>query len=314
MITFIHNTLLVFVTLLLVNLTGCSTSPSSKSDVLSLSTARYGHAVVNDDKKIYVLAGANKTGFLSDIEIIDPATGNIQILPNKIIPRRYFSAVWDGKHSIYIIGGISRENSKHRFEKRVEVFNTQTNDVSFAKELPLPTRINSAVFLNNNIYVFGGTHPKNKILVPTSLVAMLDIKNNKWERQADMPTAKTTKATVKDGFIYLVGGYDRNASLSVFERFNPETNQWLSLAPLPIKISAHSINVVNNKLYVFGDYHNLTSTYAYDFTNEKWQKLEIGYKASRHNAVTTLGKNTYVLGGNTGTSGPFLDDIQVFKL
>jgi len=65
-----------------------------------------------------------------------------------VIPRRYFSAVWGGKHSIYIGGSVSIENEKFRYEKRGEIFNPQTKEVIFALALPTPTRINSVVFLD----------------------------------------------------------------------------------------------------------------------------------------------------------------------
>ena len=303
-----------FLILLFVNLVGCATKPMDTSEQLSLTTARYGHAVVNDGNKIYVIAGANQSGFLSDIEIIDPSTNKINVLANKVIPRRYFSAVWDGKHSIYILGGVSLKNKKFRYEKRVEVFDTRTNAVSFAKPMPLPTRINSAVLMNERIFVLGGAYPKNGKLTASALVGVFDIKNDSWMRAANMPSAKTTKAFVKGNFVYVVGGYDSVSSLDVFERFDPITNQWLTLPPLPVKISAHSISLIENKLFIFGDYNNLTSTYRYDFDANKWEKIDIDYKASRHNATTTLGESTYVIGGNTGTKGPFLNYIQVFKL
>jgi len=314
MTTYKSQTLLSFFILILLALSGCATQPVDDADSMSLNNARYGHAAVNDGDKIYVIAGSNKTGFLSDIEVIDPKTKEIRVLANKVIPRRYFSAVWDGYHSIYIIGGVSLQNNQHRYERRVEIFNTQTNEVTFGKEIPVSTRINTAILLDNKIFVLGGAIPKNNKLTATALVGMLDIKQNEWIRAADMPTAKTTRAIAKDGLIYVIGGYDRSSSLNVFERFNPKTNQWTSLPPLPINISAHSVDLVNNKLLLFGDYSNLSSTYAYDFDTEKWQKLEINYKASRHNAATTLGDITYVIGGNTGGSGPFLDYIQQFKL
>jgi N-acetylneuraminic acid mutarotase len=279
-----------------------------------MKAARYGHAVVNDGINIYAIAGANKNGFLSDIEIIDPLISDIQVLSNKLIPRRFFSAVWDGEHSIYILGGISSQNGKRRYETRVEIFNTQTHEVSFGKPIPAATRINTAVLFENKIFVLGGTYPKNSQSTARTLVGMFDIKLNKWRRVADMPTAKATKAVVKDDFIYVVGGYDGLSSLNVFERFNPKTNQWQSLAPLPVKISAHSLSVVNNKLFVFGNYYDLTSNYVYDFDTKQWEKSNLPYKASRHNATTTLGESTYVTGGNTSGSGPYLDYIQVFKL
>ena len=311
---FKNNGLFAVIVLLLASIAGCSTLSDTSSDELSLTTPRYGHAVVNDGNKIYVIAGANKENFLSDIEIIDPATGKIKVLAKHVIPRRYFTAVWDGKHSIYILGGVSIENNTFRYEKRVEVFNTLTNEVTFAKPLPMPTRINSAVIFEEKIFVFGGAYPKKGKLTPTALVVLLDLKRNKWIRAADMPTAKSTRAVLKDEYIYVVGGYDRISSLNSFERFDPKKNQWTTLPSLPVNISAHSVSLVNNKLFVFGDYNNLTSTYSYDFSTEQWQKIDINYQASRHNAATTLGDNTYVIGGNIAGNGPFLDLIQVFKL
>ncbi len=299
--------------LLVMMLSGCSTKPSINTSPFSLETPRLGHAAVNDGRKIYVLAGSNKSGFLSDIEIIDPVTREIQVLKNKLIPRRYFSAVWDGKNSIYILGGISYAFGTPRYENRVEVFNTLTQEVSFTTSLPLPTRINSAVFLDERIFVFGGAYPQKGKLAPTAKVAVFNTKTQRWFRASDMPTAKTTRAVVKDSNIYVVGGYDRKTSLNVFEKFDPRSNKWESLPPMPVGISAHSVTVVKDKLFVFGDYNNLKSTYSYDFRNEQWEKIEIGYKASRHTAATTLADVTYVIGGNTGTSGPFHDYIQIFE-
>ena len=314
MITSKNSYFLFLITLLLMALSGCSSKPVFKSEQLSLSTARYSHAAVNDGKKIYVLAGSNKSGFLSDIEIIDPISETTEVIRKKLIPRQYFSAVWDGKHSIYILGGVSLKGRRFRYEKRVEVFNTITHEVSFAQPLPAPTRINSAVFLNGRIFVFGGAYIKRGKLKASPIVTVLNVAKNKWLRAQNMPTAKTTRAVVKDGLIYVVGGYDRKSSLDVFERFDPKLNKWESLPAMPAKISSHSITVVKNKLFVFGDYKNLKSTYSYDFLTHEWEKVDIGYKASRHNATTTLGDTTYVIGGNTGSEGPFLDYIQAFVL
>ncbi|WP_407919549.1 kelch repeat-containing protein [Cognaticolwellia mytili] len=162
--------------LVTLTLSGCATQPVAGTNSFSLKTARYGHAAVNDGNKIYVIAGSNKANFLSGIEIIAPKTKEIQVLADKIIPRRYFSAVWDGHHSIYIIGGISLQNKQYKYEDRVEIFNTQTHEVTLGKNIPVSARINTAVFSNKRIFVLGGAHPKNRKLTATSLIAMLDIK------------------------------------------------------------------------------------------------------------------------------------------
>lgn len=323
-----QTTVLFLTALLLLILTGCSTTsnttsstisntvPNNTSELLSLSTERYGHATVNDGTHLFVIAGANKTGFLSDIEIIDPISGKKEIIKGQLIPRHYFSAVWDGKHSIYIIGGVSLEDDIFRFERKVEIFDTITHQVTFAESLPSPTRINTVVYLDEKIYVMGGTYPnkRKKKMRPTSLVYVLNIAKNRWHKAKRMPTARTTKAALHNGFIYTVGGYDTKSSLDAFERFDPQLNMWESLPAIPAKISAHSLTVVKDKLFVFGNYNDMAATYSYSFLTQKWKKIEIGYKPSRHNATTTLGDTTYVTGGNTGTKGPFLDYIQTFKL
>jgi N-acetylneuraminic acid mutarotase len=316
----IHCRYFIISLLLLIGISGCSSAfrqSANTQSSLHLQTPRFGHAVVNDGQKIYVLAGANETGFLADIEIIDPLSGKTEVLPKHLIPRRYFSAVWDGQHSIYLIGGISHTENGRRLERRVEVFDTITHQVKFTQSLPAPTRINSAVYLNGKIFVFGGTGPtsrQNSKSKAKAITGYYDIALNRWIRVADMPTAKTTRAAVYKGQIFVIGGYDGSEALDVFERFDPTTNNWHSLPALPQPISAHSVTVAGDSLYVFGDYQELDSNYRYDFLKQQWQTLDIGYKASRHNAATTLANRIYVIGGNTGGNGPFLDYIQQFNL
>ena len=305
---------LLLATISLLLFTGCASKPIEDSDSLSLTTARYGHAVVNDGKNIYVIAGSGRRGLLSDIEVIEPSTGKIEVLKGRLIRRRYFSAVWDGDRSIYIIGGISIINRIPRLEKRVEVFDTVTREVRFAKQLPFSTRTNSAVHLGENIFVFGGSYYNKDKLVASPVVAVLNKFSGEWTRAADMPTAKSTRTVARNGMIYAIGGYNEKDSLDVFERFDPVMNTWESLPPIPAKISAHSVSVIKDKIFTFGNYNDLASTYSYDFNTQKWEKVSIGFKASRHNAATTLGDTTYIIGGTTTTEGKVLNYVQPFKL
>lgn len=298
-------------------ISGCSSTSSIKqkvTDNMSLKQARFGHAMVNDGQKLYVIGGGNKGDFIADIEIIDPKTQTVEVLKGKLIPRRYFSAVWDGEHSIYIIGGASYENRRYRLEHRVEVFNTLTKEVTFVSSLPLPTRLNSAVYKDGKIYNFGGSYVRNKRRKVADLVAVYDVASNVWTKAATMPTAKETRAFVKGDYIYLLGGYNYRSGLDTFERFDPKLNEWTTLPALPRKISAHSVSVVEDKLFVFGDYNELNLNYSYDFNSQVWQKLDVGYKPSRHNAATALADTIYVTGGNIGGNGPFLDYVQVFAV
>jgi N-acetylneuraminic acid mutarotase len=303
---------------LLALLNACSSvNTTTSSNELSLQTARYAHAAASDGKLIYVFAGSNGGSFLSDIEIINPLTGKVAVLENKVIPRRYFSAVWDGQHSIYLIGGISYVAGILSLERRVEVFDLRTQEVTFAKSIPEASRNSRSVFLDGRIYVFGGAISNRSTrhkLAPTSLSAAYDIASNKWIKLAAMPSAKTTAPIVKDGLVYVAGGYNQKKALNVFERYDPKTNKWQTLPALPRNISAHSMAMVGNKLVLFGDYEKLESTLSYDFEQKAWTEVDLGYQASRHNASVTIGNTVYVVGGNINSAGKSVDSIQGFIL
>lgn len=299
---------------LLFIVSGCSSNNLQGSTDITLKTERFGHAAVNDGRLIYVIAGSNSSGFLSDIEVFDPKTGVIEVLDNKVIPRRYFSAVFDGKQSIYIIGGISLVDKKAAYEKRVEVFDTVTRTVRLVSNLPAPTRINTAVMVEKDILVFGGAHPAKGKLVASDLVAKYNVESNSWQRLENMPSRKTTRAVAKSNKVYLAGGFNRKQALNEFQRFDPNSGSWQKMPPLPKKVSAHSAVIANEKLHLFGDYKELDSVLTYDFSSRKWTEANIDYLKSRHNAATALDGIVYVIGGTQGTSGPVLNYIQSFKL
>lgn len=308
----------LFIAFIFCLLSACSSQPSTDMmSELKLQTPRYGHASATDGKRIFVFAGSNNGKFLSNVEIIDPVNGKVTVLKNKVIPRRYFSAVWDGKDSIYLIGGVTYLNRTATLVPSVEIFNINSFAVTFAAPLPAPRRNSRAVMLDNHIYVMGGSNlskQKHPSLKPTALTAVYNVDSNEWKKLADMPTAKSTAPVIRDGLIYVAGGFDHKSSLNVFEKFNPKINQWESLPSLPRPVSAHSAVYAQNKLYLFGDYYQLNSVLVYDFNQEKWHESTLDYQASRHNTAVVIGNVLYVIGGNTNSKGKALDFIQQFTL
>jgi N-acetylneuraminic acid mutarotase len=282
---------------------------------LILNTARFSHATASDDHKLYVFAGYGKTGFLTDVEIIDPQTGEIEVLTNKVLPRRYFSAVWDGKHSIYLLGGISLIDDSVTLEHTVEVFDTLTHEVTFATPVPVARRDSSAVYLNGQIYLFGGSEysvANGFELIPSTLATRYDIASQNWLPVADMPTAKATRVFAKDGMIYALGGTRFMAPMTVFEQYDPRHDSWQNRPDLPQPLSAHSLVVYGQKLLVFGSDDELDLTYSYDFELATWQKTDIGYLPSSQNTATLLGNTIYVIGGTGGKGRAFVNYIQQF--
>lgn len=308
------------VLILFVLVTGCSSIPNKESQLtleassFKLDHGRYGHAVVNNGEHIFVLGGAGKHGLLSNIEIIDPQTKTIEQVNNIVIPRRYHTAVWDGKNSIYILGGMSQKTKgKKRWlirEPRIEVFDIPTRQTKIIGKIPASRRFASAQYHDGKIFFVGGSHKSSA----TSTVGIYDIAKGKWKLTASMPTAKDTKTLLHDNYLYAIGGYYGKTALNVFERYDIATRKWQTLGDLPKKLSANSVVLLNDKIYSFGDYAQLDNTLMYDFKTETWQQITIGYLPSRHNAATVLNNKIYVLGGNIASSGSHLDTIQVFGL
>lgn len=304
-------------------LIACATSPDitqTDSTRYTLAAERYGHAAVADNDNIYVIGGANGEMTHSTIEIIDPETRETTILRDKVIPRTYLTAVWDGKESIYIFGGISLHSEGIWTEKTVEVFNTRTHEVTTTTSMPMPRRISSSVLLDDKIIVTGGSaFSRNDDdggyhLRSTALVTALDLNTQRWSRLADLPVARDTSTFAHDNKVCAVGGYDHDIQWSAFECYDPNTNAWQVMPDAPKPVSAHSVAVHDDKVYVFGDYEEPDRVMMYDFSNDTWSQLDLPYLPSRHNAAVVFGDEVFVIGGNTGTAGPFLDYIQVFEL
>ena len=304
-------------TLTAIIVSGCTSKPAPPrtytANTFSLEIPRAGHGFVADDRQLYVFGGAVKNGTSGSIEIIDPKTRSVQVLRNHVIPRAHLSAVWDGKHAIYLIGGLSERDGNVRWESDVEVFNTQTREVTTVAPLPFPTRSNTAVHIDGKIYVFGGNYKdwETNRMKRSDIVAIYDIADDAWSLGPPMPAGKETEAVVYEQAIYTVGGYDGRNGLSSMDKYLPGEETWSSLSPMPEQVSAHSAVVMENKVITFGDYENQNKTLVYDFTTDKWKEIELGFTAARHSAATRLGDTIYVTGG-TPAPAQYLDNIQIF--
>ncbi|WP_158972061.1 kelch repeat-containing protein [Paraglaciecola sp. L3A3] len=275
----------------------------------------YGHAIVNNGQKIFVLAGSQKGGFSRDIHIIDPRTKEMIKLKDKLLPRRYHSAVWDGKDSIYILGGVTAWKHYSSLQPLVEIYDIPSKQVKILGEMPVPRRFASAVYIDGKIVVSGGSkYDSRQKLVPTNIVSIFDITTNQWTKASGLPFAEDTRTVILGKHIYAIGGYNNKKASNHFSRYDLTKDQWISLPSLPQLLSAHSAVAVQDKIYTFGDYKNLTSSYIYNTKTQNWSTSPFNFQASRHNAATELNGVIYVIGGTLGSGKLFLDSIQTFTV
>ena len=295
--------------LVIVWLGACSSTHQSSDAAPTLLKARYGHVAVSDGQYLYNIAGSGRRGWIADAEVFDPVSGKQWQLTKSVLPRRYFSAVYDGHHSVYLLGGHLLTPTGVVLADQVEQLDLKTGVSVQVSTMPHPSADVSAVRVGDEILMFGGTQAGQGIATAQAWQPQ----TNRWRLLQPMPVARATRAVVHQGMVYLVGGFDGKQALTRFERYDPATDTYQILPPLPQKISAHSASVLNNSLWVFGDYAQQHLSYRYDFGTRQWQKTDLGYLPARHTASAVLGDTVYVTGGNNDAKGSYLDHIQRFR-
>jgi N-acetylneuraminic acid mutarotase len=175
------------------------------------------------------------------------------------------AAVVGGK--IYVMGGASvhpgaklvslTPTGPHRSVAVNEMYDPVTN--KWETRSPMPTARNHASVgaVNGKIYVIGGR--VGSVFVnasATDIVEEYDPSIDSWGvAKARMPSARSGVAYgTYGGKIYVAGGeYLNSQVVGAFrdlQAYDPATNSWTMLAPLPLPRNAPAVAVLGNRLYL----------------------------------------------------------------
>jgi serine protease AprX len=131
-----------------------------------------------------------------------------------------------------------------------------------------------------------------------------------WTARAPLPTALQGVALATDGqAAYAAGGYDGAHVLAQFARYDPLSNRWSLLAPLPTPAdgtaAVYAPNV--NRVYVFGGAddagHSLTVTRVYDVARGTWATAApLPAPRNRFAGVGYANGAIYLVGGRSALS------------
>jgi N-acetylneuraminic acid mutarotase len=168
----------------------------------------------------------------------------------------------------------------------------------------------SATFSNGILYAIGGQQSSDiEISEIMNTTEAYDPHTDTWTSKKDMPTARHHAASAMvDGKIYVLGGrtvVDSNlANLNNNEMYNPKTDQWVSLQPMPSKRSGIAATTYNSTLFVIGGedaggfnpktYRNNEN---FDPATGLWTSKE-SLPTPRHGlSATTVRDQIFVIGG-----------------
>jgi N-acetylneuraminic acid mutarotase len=189
---------------------------------------------------------------------------------------------------------------------------------------PVPSEEVLGAAAGGKMYVFAGLAPVWK---PKALVYEYDPGANTWTQKKPMvlPSHHVAFTTLNDK-IYAFGGFKSPESgppawdpIDNAWEYDPATDTWKALAPLPSKRGAASAAVLNGKIYVTGGAtslpgvkengihprrpHNVVATVdVYDPATNTWSAARPLLLARNHHASAGVNGKLYVIGGRVGSA------------
>jgi hypothetical protein len=201
-------------------------------------------------------------------------------------------AVVNGK--IYAIGGYNG-----RILNINEMYDPATNTWITKKSMPTLRSFATAVF-HNKIYCIGGADGLNEVYDPAT---------DTWETKQPMPTPRSAlSASVVNDKIYFIGGFVPSSiglptpeRSNLNEMYDPVTDSWTTMAPLPTAVAYTISTVVDNKIYVLGNTGNNNEVQIYDPHTNTWRygpsmPYSVAYGAGAATTGVFVAKKIYLMG------------------
>ena len=195
---------------------------------------------------------------------------------------------------------------------------------SNAAPFPEPSEEVYGIAVGGKLYVLGGLGPD---WTPKGLVYEYDPATNAWTKKKNMPLLSHHLPLAElNGKIYVMGGFTKpekgpSAWVPIDNtwEYDPRTDTWKALAPLPTKRGSAVAAVVNGKIYVIGGagihpgsketsvhparpHRAFGTNEVYDPATNTWETRSTMPTARNHSAIGAVDNKIYVIGGRVGNA------------
>lgn len=174
--------------------------------------------------------------------------------PPMLSPRKYSSAT-SYKHCLVVAGGFDDHNSL----STVEVLDVDTMQWSTCPSTPMPWHHMKSTKIDDTWYFLGGRCDEVALLdvYSVSLEALVFHSTSDcsliWRKLVSLNCISSTSFGIC-GSLLAVGGKDKESdmSLSVIQRYIPETDHWIEAGTIPHTLNSSTCIVASDELYLMG--------------------------------------------------------------
>lgn len=211
------------------------------------------------------------------------------------------SSLWQNR--LYFTGGLGGDG----FENSVQIFDPESSTWTQGTSLPAKLRGHKSVVVQDTLWILAG---ENDSYISIPQIYAWNAESQGWDSKASMSVGRFQfGSAVVDEKIYAFGGIqyrgvsDQGTFLDSMEVYDPTTDQWQTLAPLPSALAFMSTAVYGGKIYVIGGVGSnydeyLDVIWSYDPATDQWseEKYTLNTVALGANSLLVQDK-IYVVGG-----------------
>jgi serine/threonine protein kinase len=276
------------------------TRPSQWRDLANLDPGRQQAPATVLDKIVMpggLIGEGDNLRATNTVATYDPGIGSWDEDPPLPGPLHHAMAVTYGGH-VVVMGGWVPEGPELTAETSNRVYQLNGDRWEPLPNMRSPRAAGAAAVVGDKLVVVGGQADGR--LVPTTEI----FDGERWTAGADMPTSREHLAAVSDKrYVYAIGGRDLKASanLKPLERYDPETDEWTRLAPMPDALGGLGAARIRGTIAAVGgedESEVFGSLLLYDIGEDKWTRGEPMPKRRHGMGVVAVGNAVYALGGS----------------
>jgi N-acetylneuraminic acid mutarotase len=250
--------------------------------------------------KVYVVGGSGATQAERVLFIYDPDSDGWQ--PGPSLPDGFPAvtspAVLAHRGALVVLGGMVSGSASAT--RKVIALDPATSTWTSLAALPVGLGAAVAQSIGDDLYVAGGLDGEQS----HAELWVMRAGSNVWSPAAAMSSARHGAASaVLDGRLFVFGGTrEGGAALALAEVYDPRSNEWTALAPLPAPVSFATATAARGRAVVLaGEAGAATGStapaWSYDVDADTWSILPPAPRARSGAAAAWRGDAVYVLGG-----------------